>query len=47
MRALAWLRGWAARLLADRGAIAWMVIVAFVYGGATFIRSQASDWGPD
>ena len=47
MRALAWLRGWAARLLADRGAIAWMVVVAFVYGGATFIRSQASDWGPD
>ena len=47
MRALAWLRGWAARLLADRGAIAWMVIVAFVYGGATFVRSQASDWGPD
>jgi hypothetical protein len=47
VRALAWLRGWAARLLADRGAIAWMVIVAFVYGGATFVRSQASDWGPD
>ncbi|HJX67261.1 MAG TPA: hypothetical protein VJ258_00905 [Candidatus Limnocylindrales bacterium] len=47
MRALAWLRGWAARLLADRGAIAWMVFVAFVYGGATFVRSQASDWGPD
>jgi hypothetical protein len=47
VRALAWLRGWAARLLADRGAIAWMVVVAFVYGGATFIRSQASDWGPD
>jgi hypothetical protein len=47
VRALAWLRGWTARLLADRGAIAWMVIVAFVYGGATFVRSQASDWGPD
>ena len=47
MRALAWLRGWAARLRADRGAIAWMVIVAFVYAGATFVRSQASDWGPD
>jgi hypothetical protein len=47
VRALAWLRGWAARLLADRGAIAWMVVVAFVYGGATFVRSQASDWGPD
>ena len=47
MRALEWLRGWAARLLADRGAVAWMVFVAFVYGGATFVRSQASDWGPD
>lgn len=47
MRALAWLRGWAARLLADRGAVAWMVVVAFIYGGATFVRSQASDWGPD
>jgi len=47
VRALAWLRGWAARLRADRGAIAWMVIVAFVYAGATFVRSQASDWGPD
>jgi hypothetical protein len=47
VRALERLRGWAARLLADRGAIAWMVLVAFVYGGATFVRSQASDWGPD
>jgi hypothetical protein len=47
VRALAWLRGWAARLLADRGAVAWMVVVAFVYGSATFVRSQASDWGPD
>ncbi len=47
MRALEWLRGWAARLLADRGAVAWMVVVAFIYGGATFVRSQASDWGPD
>jgi hypothetical protein len=24
-----------------------MIVVAFVYGGATFVRSQASDWGPD
>lgn len=47
MRVLAWLRGWAAGLLADRGAVAWMVVVAFIYGGATFVRSQASDWGPD
>jgi hypothetical protein len=43
-----WLRGWAARLLADRGAVAWMVVVAFIYGGATFVRSQAATgWGPD
>jgi hypothetical protein len=47
VRALAWLRGWAAGLLADRGAVAWMVVVAFIYGAATFVRSQASDWGPD
>jgi len=47
VRALAWLRGWADGLLADRGAVAWMVVVAFIYGGATFVRSQASDWGPD
>jgi len=24
-----------------------MLLVAFVYGGATFVRSQASSWGPD
>jgi hypothetical protein len=48
VRALGWLRGWAAGLLADRGAVAWMVFVAFVYAGATFVRSQASaPWGPD
>ncbi len=47
MRALEWLRGWAARLLADDGAIAWMIIVGLVYAGATFVRSQASSWGPD
>ena len=47
MRALEWLRGWAGRLLADPGALTWMVVVALVYTGATFVRSQASDWGPD
>ncbi|MGZ6268394.1 MAG: hypothetical protein ACXWNR_07550 [Candidatus Limnocylindrales bacterium] len=48
MRVLGWLRGWAGRLLADRGALAWMLLVAFVYAGATFVRSQASvPWGPD
>jgi hypothetical protein len=48
VRTLGWLRGWAARLLADRRAVAWMVFVAFVYAGATFVRSQASaPWGPD
>lgn len=47
MRALTWLRGWAAQLRDDPGAIAWMLLVAFVYGGATYVRSQASDWGPD
>jgi hypothetical protein len=34
-------------LAADHGALAWMVVVAFVYAGATFVRSQASNWGPD
>ncbi len=48
MRTLEWLRGWGARLLADRGALAWMALVAFVYAGATFVRSQAvAPWGPD
>jgi len=47
LRALEWLRGWAARLAADEGALAWMVVVAFVYVSATFVRSQASNWGPD
>jgi hypothetical protein len=37
----------AAQLRDDHGAIAWMLLVAFVYGGATFVRSQASSWGPD
>ncbi len=54
MRALEWVRGrpaWArdraAQLRDDPGAIAWMLLVAFVYGGATLVRSQASSWGPD
>jgi hypothetical protein len=54
VRALEWVRGrpeWvrdrAAQLRDDHGAIAWMLLVAFVYGGATFVRSQASSWGPD
>lgn len=47
MRALDWFRGWAARLKADPGALTWMLLVALVYAGATFVRSQASSWGPD
>ncbi|MGD0122484.1 MAG: hypothetical protein ABSC46_07990 [Candidatus Limnocylindrales bacterium] len=54
MRALEWVRGrpeWvrdrAAQLRDDPAAIAWMLLVAFAYGGATFVRSQASSWGPD
>lgn len=48
MRALEWLRGWAIRLLADDGAIAWMIVVAIAYGFATFVRSQATaPWGTD
>ena len=47
MRALEWVRLRAAQLRNDPGAIAWMVIVAAFYCGATFVRSQASDWGPD
>jgi hypothetical protein len=39
---------WAARLRHDSGAIAWMAVVAFVYGVATYVRSQASNgWGAD
>jgi len=54
VRALEWVRGrpeWvrdrAAQLRDDPAAIAWMLLVAFAYGGATFVRSQASSWGPD
>ena len=48
VRALEWLRGWAIRLLADDGAIAWMIVVAIAYGFATFVRSQATaPWGTD
>ena len=42
-----WVRGRAAQLRDDPAAIAWMLLVAFVYGEATFVRSQASSWGPD
>jgi hypothetical protein len=39
---------WAARLRQDSGAIAWMALVAFFYGAATYVRSQASQgWGAD
>jgi hypothetical protein len=47
VRALEWLRRRVAQLRDDPAAIAWMLVVAFVYAGATYVRSQASDWGPD
>ena len=47
MRALEWVRDRAIALYDDPGAVAWMLLVAFVYGGATFVRSQASSWGSD
>ena len=47
MRATVGVRGRAARLRDDPGAIAWILAVAFFYGVATFIRSRASGWGPD
>jgi hypothetical protein len=47
VRALDWLRNRATQLADDPAAILWMFVVAFVYGGATYVRSQASDWGPD
>jgi hypothetical protein len=42
VRAREWVRSWAARLADDPGAIGWMLLVVFVYGSATFVRSQAS-----
>jgi hypothetical protein len=42
LRALKWVRGRAIDLLYDPGAIGWMLLVAFVYGTATFVRSQAA-----
>ena len=47
MRVLEWVRLRAAQLRDDQAAIVWMAIVAVFYCAATFIRSQASDWGPD
>jgi len=47
VRVLEWVRGRATQLRDDPGAVAWMLLVAFVYGGATFVRSQALSWGPD
>jgi hypothetical protein len=47
VRALEWVRDRAIALYDDPGAVAWMLLVAFVYGGATFVRSQASSWGSD
>jgi hypothetical protein len=42
-----WVRLQVTRLFEDREAIAWLGFVAVVYAGAAFVRSQASDWGPD
>ena len=42
MRAFDWVADRAEDLWNDRGAIWWMGLVAFVYGTATFVRSQAS-----
>jgi hypothetical protein len=47
VRALEWVRSRAEDLLNDRGAVWWMLFVAAIYAGATFVRSQASDWGAD
>jgi hypothetical protein len=48
LRALDWVRGRFGALLGDPGAMGWMALVVFVYGAATFVRSQASvPWGPD
>jgi len=47
VRALEWIRGRATGLRHDPGAVAWMILVAVVYGAAALVRSQASSWGPD
>jgi hypothetical protein len=47
VRVLEWIRLRAAQLRDDRAALAWMAIVTVSYCAATFVRSQASDWGPD
>ena len=48
MRALEWVRGRVRDLRDDPDAIAWMLLVAFVYGVATYVRSQAANgWGSD
>ncbi|HEX7492434.1 MAG TPA: hypothetical protein VF337_12105 [Candidatus Limnocylindrales bacterium] len=48
MRVFDWVKGHALQLRRDRGACAWMALVAFVYGTATFVRSQATpDFGTD
>ena len=48
MRVLDWVRSRVVRLREDPEAIGWMVLVAVVYGAATFVRSQASGgWGTD
>lgn len=48
MRVFDWARSRATRLRNDPGACAWMVLVAFAYGAATFVRSQAiPDFGTD
>jgi hypothetical protein len=47
VRVLDWVRGRIARLRDDPEAIAWMLLVAFVYGAATFVRSQDGHWGTD
>jgi len=42
-----WLRSRLEALLDDPGAVGWMLFVAAVYGTATYVRSQAGNWGPD
>lgn len=48
MRVFDWARARAVQLRNDPGALAWMVLVAFAYGAATFVRSQAAgEFGTD